>query len=162
MSTSDNSIIKKKKKKSDLSVMLQAHFVILSCSFHDIFHSIHIHTHTHIYIRVQDEYSFYMILTRKMVSIGIWTPIHGYGASSLLLSYLTCWWMNSGHKTSVYQVQIPLFTKQLTLRNCHKITDCEQFWTKCCVEIVATLTLDTTDIFFEKMRNEVVWISLKS
>ncbi len=46
----------------------------------------------------------------------------------------------TGHKSSVYQVQNTLFTKQSSVRNCHKRTNSEQFRTKCCVKIVATLS----------------------
>ncbi len=47
----------------------------------------------------------------------------------------------NGHKNSIYQVQNLLFTNQSGIRNCHKMTNCEQFQTKCCVKISATLTL---------------------
>ena len=39
------------------------------------------------------------------------------------------------NKSSVYQAN------QSSVRNCHKLTNCEQFQTKCCVKIAVTLTL---------------------
>ena len=59
-------------------------------------------------------------------------------ANDLPLSYQT---LMNGHKNSVYQEQNAVFTNQLGIRNCHKMTNCEQFRTKCCVKISATLTL---------------------
>ena len=56
----------------------------------------------------------------------------------------------SGHKSSVYQIPNTLFTSQSSARNCHKMTNCEQFRTKCCINIAATLTLDTTECLFDK------------
>ena len=45
----------------------------------------------------------------------------------------------NGHKNSAYQVPIALFTKQSRVRNCHKITNCEQFRTKRYVKLAATI-----------------------
>ncbi len=53
----------------------------------------------------------------------------------------------NGHKNSVYQVHNRLFTSQSGIRNCHKMTNCKQFRTKCCVKIATTLTLASTDVF---------------
>ena len=50
----------------------------------------------------------------------------------------------NGHKRNIYQVQNTLFTNQSGICNCHKMVNCEQFRTKCCVKIVATLTLAST------------------
>ena len=53
----------------------------------------------------------------------------------------------NGHNSSVYQVQNTSFTNQFSVRNCHKMTNCEHFQTKCCVKIAATLILTATDVF---------------
>ncbi len=55
----------------------------------------------------------------------------------------------TGLKSSIYQIanRPTLFTNQLALRNCHKMTICEEFRTKCCVNLAATLTLAITDVF---------------
>ncbi len=53
----------------------------------------------------------------------------------------------NAHKSSVNQVPNTLFTNQSSLRNCHKMTNCEQFRTKCCVKISEILTLASTDVF---------------
>ncbi len=76
----------------------------------------------------------------------------GCEASDLPLSHLTCWWM--GIKNSVFQVHNTLFTSQSGIRNCHKMTNCEQFRTKCCVKISATLTLASTHVFLIRMCQE--------
>ncbi len=57
----------------------------------------------------------------------------------------------NGHKSSVYQLPNTLFTNQSGVRNCYKITNCEQFRTKCCVKIAATLRLATTDVYLIRM-----------
>ena len=44
----------------------------------------------------------------------------------------------TGHKISVYQVLIFLFTNHLPVRTCHKMTYCEQFRTNCCVKIYSS------------------------
>ena len=51
-------------------------------------------------------------------------PSMDYGAYSLPLRYLT--------------------------RNCHKMTNCEQIRTKCCVKIAATLALGVFSCLFDK------------
>ncbi len=56
----------------------------------------------------------------------------------------------NGHKRIVCQVPNNLFTNELSVRNCHKITNCERFRTKCCVKIAATLTLASTEVFLTK------------
>ena len=54
-------------------------------------------------------------------------------------------------KISVYQVQKVLFTNQPSIRNCQKMTNCEQLRTKCCVKLAATLTfIASTDVFLIK------------
>ncbi len=60
----------------------------------------------------------------------------------------------NGHKSSIYQVQNTLFTNQSSVHNCHKMTNCEQFRTNCCVKIAATLTLANTFVFLIKMWQE--------
>ncbi len=54
----------------------------------------------------------------------------------------------NGHKSSVYQAPNSLFTNQSSLRTCHKMTNCDQFRTKCCVKIAATLTLASKNFYF--------------
>ncbi len=75
-----------------------------------------------------------------------------YGVNSLPLSYQTCWCM--GIKVTHYQVPNTLFTNQSSVRNCHRMTNCEQFLTKCCVKIAATLILATADVFLIRMWQE--------
>ncbi len=53
--------------------------------------------------------------------------------------YRVKFFKRNGHKSSVYQVPNTLFTNQSSVRNYHKMTNCEQFWTKCSVKIAATL-----------------------
>ncbi len=92
--------------------------------------------------------SFYVILKRKYSFRRDSNPQSmDYEANSLPLSFLTSWWM--GVKVEYYQVQNSLFAKQPSLRNCHELTstNCEQFRTKCCVKIAATLTLASTDLY---------------
>ena len=55
--------------------------------------------------------------------------IHGLRGEPSTLNCLTCCWL--GHKSSVYQIPNTLFTNQSNVRNCHKMTNCEQFRTKC-------------------------------
>ncbi len=106
------------------------------------------------YLRVQNEQFSEekgFILREKEVDFppGFEPPIHGL-QSELSTTELSDSLMN-GHKSSVYQVPNSLFTNQSSLRNCHKMTNCEQFRTKCCVKIAATLTLASTDVFLIKM-----------
>ena len=82
--------------------------------------------------------SFYAILKRKYSPSGFEPPIHGL-RSELSTTELSDSLMN-GHKSSVYQVPNSLFTNQSSLRNSHKMINCGQFRTKCCVKIAATLT----------------------
>ena len=56
----------------------------------------------------------------------------------------------NGYKRSVYQVPNTLFTNQSSEHNCHKMANCKQFRTECCVKITTTLTVATTDVFFDK------------
>ena len=97
----------------------------------------------------EEGFILYVILKRKYRDSN---PIHGLRGetNSHFTAELSDLLMN-GHKSSVYQVQNTLFTNQSGIRNCHKMTNCEQFRTKCCVKIVATLTLATTDVFLIKM-----------
>ena len=81
--------------------------------------------------------SIYADLKRKIVSTGIRSM--GCGANSLPLSCLIDLLM-TGHKISVYQVQKALFTNQSAVLNCQKMTNCERFRAKCCVNLAATLT----------------------
>ena len=46
------------------------------------------------------------------------------------------------------------FIKSQIARNCHKITNCEQFRTKCSAKIAAIWTLASTDVFLIKMWQE--------
>ncbi len=95
--------------------------------------------------------SFYVILKRKY-SFRRDSPIHGL-RSELFTTELPDLLMN-GHKNSVYQVHNKLFTIHSGIRNCHKMTNCDQFRTKCCVKISATLTLASTHVFLLKMCQE--------
>ena len=61
----------------------------------------------------------------------------------------------TGHEFTVYQVLISLFTFQSSVRIYPKMTNCEQFRSKCCVKIAAGLTSDTTDIFWYKCDKNV-------
>ncbi len=83
----------------------------------------------------------------SIASAGIRTPGLWSERSTTELSDLR---MN-GHKNSVHHVQNTLFTSQSGICNCHKMTNCEQFKTKCCVKISATLTLASTHVFLIKM-----------
>ncbi len=84
--------------------------------------------------------SFYVILKREHNF-----SIHGL-RDELSTAELSVLLMNR-HKSSVlYQVLNTLFTNQSSVRNCHKMTKCELFRTKCCVKIALTLTLATTDV----------------
>ena len=58
------------------------------------------------------------------------------------------------HKCSVYQVQNTLFTNQSDTRNCHKMTNCEQFQAKCYVKIAAMLTVASTHVFLIQICQE--------
>ncbi len=97
--------------------------------------------------------SFYMILERKYSFCRYSNPRSmDYKADSLPQSSDL---LMNGHKSSVYQVsKYSLFTNQSSTRNCHKMTNCEQFRAKCYVKIVATLTLATTDVFLIKIWQE--------
>ncbi len=104
-------------------------------------------------LRVQNEQfseekGFILRDTEKEVQFppGFEPPIHGL-RSELSTTELFDLPMN-GHKSSVYQVPDSLFTNQSCLR-CHKMTNCEQFRTKCCVKIAATLTLAAIDVFLK-------------
>ncbi len=81
----------------------------------------------------------------RIVSPGFEPPIHGLQSelSTTELSDLLMNWHNSG----VYQAQNTLLTNQSGIRNCQKMTNCEQFRTKCCVKTAAILTLATTCLF---------------
>ncbi len=114
-------------------------------------------------LRVQSEEfseekdSFYMILKRKYMYSFRWdsnAPIHGL-RSELSTTVPSDLLMN-GHKSSVYQVSNCLFTNQSSMRNCHKMTNCEQFRTKCSAKIAVTwaLGLASTDVFLIKMWQE--------
>ncbi len=59
--------------------------------------------------------------------------------------------LKTGHRVSVYQIRIHLFTSQLTIPTYPKMTNCEPFRTKYHVKIVAMLTIDIRDIFLIKM-----------
>ena len=80
----------------------------------------------------------------------------GYGAN-FIMSYLTCWWQ--GIKMVYfyqYQVPIPLFTNQSTIRICPKMIILNNFEHNAMLhmKIAATLTLYTNDIFLIKMWQE--------
>ena len=66
----------------------------------------------------------------------------------------------NGHKSSAYQVPNCLFTNQLSIRNCQKMTYCGQFRIKCCVKTVATLTLASTRVFLIKCAKNRTTISV--
>ncbi len=115
----------------------------------------------HCSLRVQNEQfseekGFILRYTEKEVGLqfppGFEPPIHGLRSerSTTELSDL----LMNGHKNSVYQVHSKLFTIYSGIRNCHKMTNCEQFRTKCCVKISATLTLASTHVFLSKMCQE--------
>ena len=90
---------------------------------------------SNILLRVQNEQfpeekEFILRYTEKKVSFpsGFEHPIPGLRSersttepSDLLMN---------GHKNSVYQVHNKLFTIYSGIRNCHKMTNCEQFRTK--------------------------------
>ncbi len=113
----------------------------------------------HVDLRVQNEQfseekGFILRYTEWEVQLppGFEPPIHGL-QSERSTTELPDFLMN-GHKNSVYQVQNKLFTNHSGIRNCHKMTNCEQFRTKCCVKISATLTLASTHVFLIKMCQE--------
>ena len=96
--------------------------------------------------------SFYVILKRKYSFRQDSNPRSmGCEANDLPLSYLTCWWM--GIKIAYIKDKIRCFC-QSGIRNCHKVPNCEQFRTKCCVKISATLKLASTHVFLIKMCQE--------
>ena len=86
------------------------------------------------------------------VSAGIRTPDQ-WITKQLSTTELSDLLMN-GRKSSIYQVSNSLFTNQSSIRNCHKMTICEQYRAKCCVQTAATLTLASTDVFLIKMWQE--------
>ena len=110
-------------------------------------------------LRVQNESSFrrkkdsfYVILKRKYSFHWDLNPDLWITRQTL---YRWATWLADkwtyGHKSSIYQVQNILFTNQSGVHNCRKMTNYEQFWTKWCVKIAATLTLAPTDVFLIKM-----------
>ncbi len=65
---------------------------------------------------------------------------------------VTKWAIFGGKRIhQVHQVLNTLFTNESSVRNCHKMTNCEQFRTKCYVKTAATSTLATTDVFLIKI-----------
>ena len=69
----------------------------------------------------------------NLVSAGIRTPDPWTRGELATLSCLTLILMTE-HKISVYQVLILLFTNHSTVPRCQKMTNCEQFRTKCCAK----------------------------
>ena len=91
-------------------------------------------------IKVKRKYSFRRDLNPRSMD---------YRANSLPLSYLTYWWM--GIKVAYIKYQIVCLQINQVYTIVTKWHYCEQFRTKCCVKIVATLALATTDVFLIKM-----------
>ncbi len=96
--------------------------------------------------------SFYVILKWKYSFRRDSNPrFMDYESNSLPLTKRPDLLMN-GHKSSIglYQLQNMLLTNQSGVRNCHKLTNCEHFRTKCSAKMAETLTLASTLCRFEQ------------